>query len=90
MAPYFDHMHQKSTHERRTHAMRVAGVVTALIFAGWITTIGLRTNSSDQPQVAQDNSSAAQTAAAITSQADQQQAVGGTGTAQLVVATSTN
>jgi len=82
-------MHQKSTHERRTHAMRVAGVVTALIFAGWISTIGLRTNGTDQTQVANDNNSAAQTAAAVASQADQQN-FGGTGTAQLVVASSTN
>lgn len=82
MAPYFDHMHQKSTHERRTHAMRVAGVVTALIFAGWVTTLGLRAGS-DQSQVANSADTSAQSAAAAS-------AVQGSGTAQLVVATSTN
>lgn len=76
-------MHSKSTHERRQHAMRVAGVVTALIFAGWITTIGLRTGGSDQTQVASAPAdSNAQTAAAMTAIAQ------GTGSAQLIVATS--
>ena len=81
MAPYFDHMHTKSTHERRMHAMRVAGVVTALVFAGWITSIslGATTNGTGSTVAGSDNSS--QTASAINSQ-------GGLGN-QLVVATST-
>lgn len=81
MAPYFEHMHRKSPHERRAHAMRVAGVITALIFAGWVSTIGLRAGTG--AQVAQTADQSAQTAAALSAVAQ------GTGSAQLIVATST-
>lgn len=85
MAPYFEHMHSKSTHERRTHAMRVAGVITALLFAGWISTLGLRsTLGTGQPQVAGSDGSS-QTAAALNTQIDQ-----GYQGNQLVVATSSD
>ena len=59
---YFEHMHTKSTHERRQHALSVATVVTALIFVGWLGTLGLRlgtagsvansTNGQNQNQLA--------------------------------------
>lgn len=42
---YFEHMHAKPTHERRQHALRVATVVTALVFVGWLGTLGLRLGS---------------------------------------------
>jgi len=38
-------MSQKSPHERRMHSMRVAGVLTALMFMGWVTTLGLGATS---------------------------------------------
>ena len=42
---YFEHMHTKSTHERRQHALRVASVVTAIVFLGWLGTLGVRLGS---------------------------------------------
>lgn len=42
MKRYFDHIQSKEPHEQRQHAMRVAGVVTAGVFAVWITTLGFR------------------------------------------------
>jgi hypothetical protein len=39
---YFEHIGNKSTHERRVHAMQVAGVFTALLFAAWAATLGAR------------------------------------------------
>lgn len=61
MAPYFDHMHSKTPHERRMHSMRVAGVVTALVFAGWITSIGL---GAGNPTTVAGSDTNSQTAAA--------------------------
>ncbi len=43
---YFNYMSQRSTHERRQHAMRVATFVTAIIFVAWLGTLGLRLSSS--------------------------------------------
>ena len=42
---YFNHMSQRSTHERRQHAMRVATFVTAVNFVAWLGTLGLRLSS---------------------------------------------
>ncbi len=86
MNRYLDHMHSKPTHERRQHAMRVAGVVTALVFVGWVTTLGLQlgTSSTGSGQVAGSTDTSAQTAAAVTSGYDATQ-----GGNQLIVATST-
>jgi hypothetical protein len=39
---YLNHMNTKSTHERRQHALQVATIVTALVFVGWLGTLGLR------------------------------------------------
>ena len=52
MKKYFDHIRTKEPHHRRQHAMQIAGVVTAMVFAVWITTLGLRLGSSTQ--LAQD------------------------------------
>ncbi len=38
-------MQQKSTHERRQHAMQVASVVTVFVFVGWLATFGMRLKS---------------------------------------------
>lgn len=35
-------MHTKEPHERRQHAMRVAGVITGSIFVLWVATLGVR------------------------------------------------
>jgi hypothetical protein len=60
---YAQHMQNKSTHERRQHALKVAGIVTAVLFVGWLATLGMRlsmgtggtvANSSD---TSSDNSS---------------------------------
>jgi cell division protein FtsB len=55
---YFNHMHQKSTHERRQHAMRIATFVTAVIFVGWLGTLGMRLGGG---ATAQENDQAGQT-----------------------------
>ncbi len=41
MKRYFEHMKTQSTHDRRQHAMRIASVMTAGMFAVWITTLGV-------------------------------------------------
>lgn len=65
MKKYFDHINSKEPHERRQHAMQIAGVVTAMVFAVWITTLGFRLTSGNA-QVAQDDSSQTSlTAAAV-------------------------
>ncbi len=53
MKKYYDNVMQKEPHHRRQHAMQIAGVVTAAVFAVWITTLGLRLGGG-QTQVAQD------------------------------------
>lgn len=67
MSGYLDHMNSKPAHERRRHAMRVAGIVTAFIFVGWVTTLGLRlgTGGTNSAQVAGTDGSS-QAAAAVT------------------------
>lgn len=84
MAPYLEHMRNKPAHERRLHAMRVAGVLTALVFAGWVTTLGLQAGSTDQTAVAGTDTSG-QTAAAAAAPASGYPLQGN----QLVVASST-
>ncbi len=38
---------ERTPHERRALAARVAGVLTAIIFVGWVTTLGVRLASHD-------------------------------------------
>ncbi len=55
---YFDHIHSKSTHERRQHATRVAGGIVAVMFLVWVTTLGVRLASPTTSEVAgSDNQS---------------------------------
>lgn len=61
MKNYFEHMHSKSTHERRQHALRVASVVTGVVFLGWLATLGVRLGSSGTGSVASENDQAQQT-----------------------------
>ena len=56
-------MQTKDPHERRAHAMRVAGVVTAFVFVGWVTTLGVRLGSGSE--VAQESDFSSQAASAI-------------------------
>lgn len=39
---YFNHVQSKPTHHRRQHAMQVAGILTALAFVVWVTTLPMR------------------------------------------------
>jgi hypothetical protein len=80
MKKYFDHMRSKSPHERRQHAMQVAGIITALVFVVWVSTLGVRF-ASTPPQTA-SNTDASQLANVV--------AAGDTGNATLIVATTTD
>lgn len=43
MKRYINHIiNTRAPHERRQHAMQIAGAVTALVFAVWIGTLGMR------------------------------------------------
>ena len=42
MKKYFDHVKSKAPHHRRQHAAQIAGLLTALAFVVWITTLGFR------------------------------------------------
>ncbi len=42
MKKYFDHIKSKKPHHRRQHAAQVAGVLTAVAFVVWITTLSFR------------------------------------------------
>lgn len=43
MRQYIEHLrNEKTPHERRAFAMRIAGVLTAMVFVVWITTLGFR------------------------------------------------
>lgn len=80
MKKYFDHIKTKEPHERRAHAMQIAGTVTAMVFMVWITTLGLRLGSG-QAELAERDGSQALTAAAVQS--------GYSGPNQLFVASTT-
>lgn len=53
-------MKQKDPHERRQAAMRIAGSITAVIFVGWVATLGVR--------LASPEANVAQQATTLTSQ----------------------
>jgi hypothetical protein len=43
MRRYIEHIQNNRTpHERRQHAMQIAGVVTMLLFVGWLASLGMR------------------------------------------------
>ncbi|HVZ76191.1 MAG TPA: hypothetical protein VG934_02910 [Candidatus Paceibacterota bacterium] len=51
---------EKTPHERRQLALQVAGVVTALLFVGWLGTLGVRLSQlSTAPQNTSGSSAAA-------------------------------
>ncbi len=55
MKRYLQHMHNQDPHDRRTHALHVASLVTGLVFVGWVATLGMRF-AVDDSLVAQDGS----------------------------------
>jgi hypothetical protein len=57
MKKYIARMHSKSTHERRQHAARIATVVTAVVFVGWLATLGFRLSGGTSAVAAQNTSS---------------------------------
>lgn len=61
MRRYLNHIHSKPTHERRTHAMQVAGVITGLLVVGWVTTLGARLSTPSDTATLQATNSGAQT-----------------------------
>ena len=61
MKKYIESVQQRDPHERRVFAMRVAGVVTGMLFFVWLTTLGLRFGSAGEAVQEGDSS---QTAAA--------------------------
>lgn len=65
MKKYFDHIQSKEPHERRQHAMRIAGVATAMVFAVWITTLGFRLTSGGDQVAQDDGTQTSLTAAAV-------------------------
>ncbi len=43
MRRYIEHIRNTRTpHERRQHALQIAGVFTAVLFVGWLATLSLR------------------------------------------------
>jgi len=66
MKRYIEHLkNTRTTHQRRQHAVQVAGALTAMLFAVWLGTLGVRLSSpSDVAQTA-DNTQTASVAAAV-------------------------
>ena len=66
MKRYIEHLkNTRTTHQRRQHAVQVAGALTAALFAVWLGTLGLRLSSpSDVAQTA-DSTQTASVAAAV-------------------------
>jgi len=78
---YLEKMNNKSTHDRRQHAMQLATGLTAFAVLVWVTTLGVR-YALTPAQVAQSNADASsQVASVVDSQ---------TGNATLIVATTTD
>lgn len=68
MRRYIEHMREtREPHERRQHAMRVAGVMTGALFAVWLGTLGARL--AQESEVAQSPDTSL-TAAAAASEAN--------------------
>jgi hypothetical protein len=77
---YFEQMNQKSTHDRRQHAMQLATALTGFAVLVWVTTLGVR-YALTPAQIAQSNGDTSQVASVAQSQQ---------GNATLIVATTTN
>ncbi len=75
MRRYIEHVQSKEPHERRQHAMRLAGAVTAAVFVVWVTTLGLRLSSSNTEVAADDTADLTAAAAQSTGWGQQNQLV---------------
>ena len=68
MKHYIDHIkNTRTTHQRRQHALQVAGVITAALFVVWIGTLGMRLASQDAVAQSDQLSDTSLTAAAAAS-----------------------
>ena len=65
MKRYIEHVKTRPTHERRQHAMQIAGVLTALVFMGWVTTLGVRLAGNNSVADNPNNPSASQAATVL-------------------------
>ena len=66
MRKYIEHIRNNRTpHERRQHAMQIAGVITAILFVGWITTLGVRISSTQGTIVSDAQNNTASTLTAV-------------------------
>ncbi len=64
MRRYLEHIkNTRTTHQRRQHALQVAGVVTAALFVVWIGTLGMRLATLDAIAESPDTSLTAAAAA---------------------------
>jgi hypothetical protein len=64
MKNYIEHIkNTRTTHQRRQHALQVAGGVTAALFLVWIGTLGMRLASQDAVAQSPDTSLTAAAAA---------------------------
>jgi len=69
MRNYIEHIkNNNSPHERRLYAMRIAGALTAALFAVWLGTLGVRLASQNVAQSPDQSSDTSLTAAAAASQ----------------------
>lgn len=62
MKKYIEHMKQQPPHERRMAAIRIASVVTGVIFVGWLATLGVRLGEPVQKTAAEASGFSAQVA----------------------------
>jgi len=76
---YVESVKQRPTHERRQHALQMAGAIMIAVFVVWVATIGIRLATVD-PLTAEGGDSAADLANVAT----------GAGNATLLVSTSTD
>ena len=54
MKRYIEHLKSKPAHQRRQHATKIAGVITAFVFMVWFGTLGMRLVSSSASITEQD------------------------------------
>lgn len=59
MRRYINHVQSKDPHERRAHSLRIAGAFTAVLFVGWLGTLGMRLSSGEANLAGQGNPSQA-------------------------------
>jgi hypothetical protein len=53
---YLDHIKSKEPHERRRHALTIAGVLTGVFFVAWLATLPIRLASSAPTEQTTDSS----------------------------------